>query len=669
MKTLTTIFWMLIKKNITFYPNFSGIISLCLILFVTWMSGLVTTCFAQSPWTQKTDMPLARMALSSIALDGKIYAIGGTDSSRFKGVNGQWYGFKTVEMYDPILDSWEVKASMAIERVNFAACILNGKILAIGGSRGFYPANIESIEEYDPGSDTWTHRTNMPRARSGPAASLVNDKIYIIGGGDADYETIAENDVYDTLTHTWTTIADIPTPRIHLQAVVLNGKIYAIGGVTGASDGEISLTTVEEYDPGTDTWTTKADMITQRKMFAACALNGKIYVFGGVTGYCTGVISSVEEYNPATDTWKEMNNLPTVLGGPSVVHLNGKAYVIGGNVSNPGACFPIVVSTIYEYDPNRDLFPLIEKTEIDKSYAKPGIDSVLITTKMRDTTGITLMSRISPPDQTPVDSLQLFDDGAHNDGDAGDSLYANFWQVSSDEEQNYYVDLKVTRIDDDTVIHQINNMALFTTIGPVEFENYTFYGTDTIPNPGDEVKLKITLRNTGLTSAATNVTAKLISLNPLVSVLSPGRSFGDIAAGENFTYAGYFSIEISEEYPANTEVYIVIDITSDNYKFWSDTFSILVQEPTNIEDIKEPITRIYPNPTDNMLNIEVNNAGQQVLEIEIYTITGKLIYQKEYKSIHAQFVEQINLTDYAKGIYLMKVKQTNTIYFGKVVVR
>jgi hypothetical protein len=163
--------------------------------------------------------------------------------------------------------------------------------------------------------------------------------------------------------------------------------------------------------------------------------------------------------------------------------------------------------------------------------------------------------------------------------------------------------------------------------------------------------------------------AKLISLDPLVNVLSPSRSFGDISAGENFTYAGYFSIEISEECPVNTQLPIVIDITGDGYKFWSDTFSITILEPSKIEEIKEPITRIYPNPADNVFNIEISNTGNKVLEIEIVSITGKVIYRNEYKNINTYFTEQIDLSGYTKGIYLVKVRQANTVYVGKVVVR
>jgi N-acetylneuraminic acid mutarotase len=665
MKTPTNNFFGLMRINIKSYPNFSGIISLALFLFVVLILGGVSTCFAQSPWTQKADMQNVRQGHSSGVLDGMIYVIGGV---QYNTPETHYNAIKSMEFYDPDLDSWTSKADMNTGRIQFPTCVFDGKIYAIGGGQSVYWDPLESIEVYDPGTDTWIHVTNIPTARMGHTASLVNGKIYIIGGADSnDMNPLAEVDVYDPLTNTWdSTKADLPTPRLNLQAVVLNGKIYAIGGHRGPAGEELGLTTVEEYDPETDNWTTKADMIWPRKYFTACALNEKIYVFGGASGACESPLSNIEEYDPATDTWMEGSPIPTKWVMAAAAPFNGKVYISGGTYV---ICPPSVRRTLRTYIPHHDLLPLIEKTEVDKGYAKPAIESVCITTKMRDTTGITLMAKILLLDQTPVDSLQLFDDGNHNDGNAGDSLYANVWLVSSPEERQYYVDLKVKRVAIDTVINQFNNMALFTTIGPVTFEDYTFTGTDTEPNPGDRLRLYLSLKNNSTVATATNLGARLISLDTLVSISDAIIPLGNIAAGEDSTFEKIFVINISEKCPVNTQIPILVEITSNGYKYWGDTFSILVQEPSNIEEIREPITRIYPNPTDNILNIEISNTGAQGLKIEILSITGTLIYQKEFTSSGAHFVEQLDLSGYAKGIYLVKVRMVDTVYFEKVVVR
>ncbi len=269
-----------------------------------------------------------------------------------------------------------------------------------------------------------------------------------------------------------------------------------------------------------------------------------------------------------------------------------------------------------------------------------------------------------------TDTIQLYDDGLHGDGNSSDNMWGNKKMLSGlpEPEDVYIVEL----VTHDLNLGTTQNCPLsvrFTTIGPVDFESYTFTGTDTEPNPGDRIRLDLTLKNNGSMLTATNIEAKLISLDTLVSTYDFSRAFGNIAAGENSTSDNVYIINIAEECPVNTQIPILVDISSNGYKFWTDTISILVQEPTSIEDIRAPITNIYPNPTNDILNIEIGNTGNHGFEIEIFSITGALIYQNEYTNTNAHFVEQIDLSGCSKGMYLVKIRQVDAIHIRKVVVK
>ena len=79
----------------------------------------------------------------------------------------------------------------------------------------------------------------------------------------------------------WMTKANMPTARSWFSTSVVNGKIYAIGGYLRAE----AISTVEEYDPATNTWTKKAHMLKARAYLSTCAVDGKIYAIGGGVGY------------------------------------------------------------------------------------------------------------------------------------------------------------------------------------------------------------------------------------------------------------------------------------------------------------------------------------------------------------------------------------------------
>jgi hypothetical protein len=219
----------------------------------------------------------------------------------------------------------------------------------MGGSEGSIgPTKL--VEEYDPATDTWRRRADLPTKRTSFSASVVNGKIYAISGHQSG-SLVPSVDEYDPATDKWRRRADIPTARGTLSTSVVDGKIYAIGGAkwNNVTTEGTFYTTVEEYDPITDTWTTKSDMSTARYALSTSTVNGKIYAIGGTTwDYITETLTFfpvVEEYDPAKDTWTTMMDMPTARFdfGTSVV--DGRIYAIGGQ---PGT-YPEVTSTVEVY--------------------------------------------------------------------------------------------------------------------------------------------------------------------------------------------------------------------------------------------------------------------------------------------------------------------------------
>ncbi|MDE0017529.1 MAG: sigma-70 family RNA polymerase sigma factor, partial [Candidatus Poribacteria bacterium] len=174
-----------------------------------------------------------------------------------------------------------------------------------------------------PATLQWTRKADMPTARIGFATSVVNGKVFVIGGniqlkrgefGDLSTSTV---EMYDPKTDTWERKSDMPTARSGVSVSVVDGKIYAIGGTKtktiqvprGFSSENEELATVEMYDPVTDTWTQKADIPTPKKTMT-CVVNGKIYAVGGwLTTNEKPHLETVEVYDPGTDTWAKAQSM------------------------------------------------------------------------------------------------------------------------------------------------------------------------------------------------------------------------------------------------------------------------------------------------------------------------------------------------------------------------
>lgn len=129
------------------------------------------------------------------------------------------------------------------------------------------------------------------------------------------------------------------------DAAVYNGLIYVFGGSSNHyNDPWAAYKSVYAYDPQTDTWTRKKDMITGRLAHQTFLVDGKIYAIGGSAG--SGVFAAVEMYDPANDNWQSLTEMPKGYMCSAGAVVNDKIYVIGGT-SN----WATGVSDVWEYDP------------------------------------------------------------------------------------------------------------------------------------------------------------------------------------------------------------------------------------------------------------------------------------------------------------------------------
>ena len=257
-------------------------------------------------WERRADMPTIRSGVSVSVVDSKIYAIGGEEIKkivRHKGWINKVKQLSTVEMYDPVTDTWIPKADMPTPRKT-GTCVVDGKIYAIGGSSITNKQwRLETVEVYDPATDTWAKARDMNHERYGAALSVVNGEIYAMGGtgwaqiqGDPD-PYLSSVEAFNPKTNQWQERTEMPAPKAGHTASVIDGKIYVIGGHFREGTEFKTLSTIEIYDPATDRWTQEPDMLMGKYGHATEVIDGQIYIFGGDGGVGKGLLTSVEVYD------------------------------------------------------------------------------------------------------------------------------------------------------------------------------------------------------------------------------------------------------------------------------------------------------------------------------------------------------------------------------------
>jgi hypothetical protein len=222
---------------------------------------------------------------------------------------------------------------------------INGKFYLAGG-RGNRALNI-----FDPSTNEWTEGAVVPNNNELHHFQAVNfqNKLYIIGaftGGFPEETPVADIYIYDPATNEWEVRTDvIPVERRRgaAGAVVYNGKIYLVGGITnGHTSGWVKW--FDSYDPLTGSWEILPDAPHERDHFHAVSINNNLYaVAGRKTGFTSllgDTETAIDVFSFATGTWTtlaESTRLPTPRAGAATFSVDGKIIVAGGESDANGA--------------------------------------------------------------------------------------------------------------------------------------------------------------------------------------------------------------------------------------------------------------------------------------------------------------------------------------------
>ncbi|WP_341227907.1 DUF5060 domain-containing protein [uncultured Arcticibacterium sp.] len=189
-----------------------------------------------------------RGGAGAVVYKNKIYVVGGI-------TNGHMDGSKAwLDAYDPKTGEWEVLEDAPSARDHFQAVAVNDKLYAFGGrnssrrtgedmSRTIQHGNI-----YDFIKDKWqpvTSNLALPTQRAG-SFTFAHDNLVLIGGGEQAGMDFAQNEVeaFNTETETWEEWPSFNRGRHGTGFAVVGDYVYIASGC-GKPGGEPELKSVE----------------------------------------------------------------------------------------------------------------------------------------------------------------------------------------------------------------------------------------------------------------------------------------------------------------------------------------------------------------------------------------------------------------------------------------
>ena len=171
-------------------------------------------------WRRLAPLPRGRQAGGLVALDGRLYLVGGVVEGGLASDS---------QVYEPAADRWSPAPGLPTRREHLGAAAAGGRVYVVGGRTGGIGSNLAAAEAFDPAAGRWSAVAPLPTARGGLAATATAGGQVVAVGGEAD-TTFPEAEALDTRTGRWRSLPPLPTPRHGLGVVAVGEVVYVLAG-------------------------------------------------------------------------------------------------------------------------------------------------------------------------------------------------------------------------------------------------------------------------------------------------------------------------------------------------------------------------------------------------------------------------------------------------------
>lgn len=267
---------------------------------------------------------------------------------------------------DDLLGNWVKRSDFeGVARCDASAFTIGDKGYVCCGFDG-KNKRLSDVWEFDPDRDTWTQMADFGGGVRQGAASFGTDSKGYVGTGYTGSVYLNDFWEFDPALNTWTQIPDFPgTARYGSFGCSLDNM-----GYIGCGFDNNNLRDFWQYNPNTRQWTQKPSVGGSKRQNAMTFVVDKtIYVVGGVSS--GSYISDFWAYNTGTEEWTQMRSISDLSDESyddkytSIVRSGGSTFIIDGRAYLAGGKSGSILSTVWEYTPEVDLWT--QKTSLEGS--------------------------------------------------------------------------------------------------------------------------------------------------------------------------------------------------------------------------------------------------------------------------------------------------------------
>ena len=260
----------------------------------------------ENAWALVSPLIEARSGHCAVCLNnGQVMILAGS---------GRQGTLNSVELYNPTDDQWTAASPMGVPRFSHTATLLNnGHVMVCAGNNLYQGAGqiLDSVEIYDPVGDSWTVAPSISIARMNHSATLLaSGEVLVLGGYSAKMNTaIDDASLFDPVNRTWRNVKPLPERRMqHTATLLTDGRVLVVGGTDEPfTPGRMNAYL---YDPNSESWSPPMQMAYGRKGHSATQLrSGRVLVVGDASN--PSGASVTEAFDPESNHWTTSAGLET----------------------------------------------------------------------------------------------------------------------------------------------------------------------------------------------------------------------------------------------------------------------------------------------------------------------------------------------------------------------
>jgi predicted GH43/DUF377 family glycosyl hydrolase len=307
---------------------------------------------------------------------------------------------------------------------------------------------------------------------------------------------------------------------------------------------------------------------------------------------------------------------------------------------------------------------------VDSSYLDPSNDTLFLNAEIMNPKGhsTSVYTIINGEETNYRDSIELYDDGLHNDGNVFDNIYCEKKYYSNLEEDFYTVKLYTEDLDE-SITTSYSGLGYFTTAGPVVWKDYV------ITQQNDSTfSMKITLQNNSSKFTVRELSAILSTSDSNITDIHPTHNpqlYPDIEPGQSVQCNGNWGyVFYAKNNPQNVEFALII--YSNKRPYWRDALIVdlvadLEHEILNLPN-KYKLSQNFPNPFNPTTNIKYSIPSQSYVSLKVFDVLGREVATLVSKEQPVGNYEvEFDASTLTSGIYFYRIQARDFVETKKMV--